>query len=63
MNVGFDFPSNIFLLLFMMNADEYEEDNTLDIVDKILAPSATSGKFRLSFFLVLDVSIELEAIS
>ena len=60
MNVGFNFPSHIFLLLFMMNADAYDEDTTPDIVNKI---PAASGKFRLVSFFSLDVSIELEAIS
>ena len=67
MNVGFDFPSHIFLLFFMMNADAYNEDTSADIVNRIPAPAAASGKFRLFFFffffLVLDLSIELEAIS
>ena len=50
MNVGFDFPSHIFLLLLMMNADAYDEDTTSDIVHKIPAPTAASGKFREFFF-------------
>lgn len=62
MNVGFDFLSHIFLFLFMMHTDAYDEDTTSEIADKIPAPAAASGKFRLFFFLVLDVSIELEAI-
>ena len=51
MNVGFDFPSHIFLLLFMMNADAYDEDTIADIVNKIPASAAAFGKFRLFFFL------------
>ena len=62
MNVGFDFLSHIFLFLFMMHTDAYDEDTTSEIADKIPAPAAASGKFRLFFFLALDVSIELEAI-
>ena len=46
----------------MMHTDVYDEDTTSEIADKIPAPAAASGKFRLFFFLVLDVSIELEAI-
>ena len=61
MNAGFDFLSHIFLFLFMMHTDAYDEDTTSEIADKTPAPAAASGKFRL-FFLVLDVSIELEAI-
>lgn len=49
MNVGFDFLSHIFLFLFMMNTDAYDEDTTSEVVDKIPAPAAASGKFRLFF--------------
>ena len=49
MTVGFDFLSHIFLSLFMMNTDAYDEDTTSEMVDKIPAPAAASGKFRLFF--------------
>lgn len=50
MNVGFDFPSHIFFLLLMMNADAYDEDTTADTVNKIPTPAAASVKFRLFLF-------------
>ena len=50
MTVGFDFPSHIFLFLFMMNAHAYDEDTTADVVNKTPAPASAEGKFRLFFF-------------